>query len=80
MSPNVHACVGAGRGRRPFLIREFLAARGSNMSKIADTLGISRQVVQATVRGNRNNRKVLQLLKEMGCPEQHLSLPEDMRG
>jgi biotin operon repressor len=50
------------------------------MSKIADTLGISRQVVQATVRGNRNNRKVLQLLKEMGCPEQHLSLPEDMRG
>ncbi|WP_319543192.1 hypothetical protein [uncultured Pseudodesulfovibrio sp.] len=79
MKGNVHAGVGAGRNRRPFLIREYLAERGTNMAKIADALGVSRQAVQATVRGIKNNRKVLKHLKEMGCPEKHLSLPQDLR-
>lgn len=75
---NVHAGVGVGRDRMPFRIREFLANKRTNMTKIAEELGISHQVVQATVKGIKNNRKVLGLLQDMGCPEKYLSLPDDM--
>lgn len=78
MSSNVHAGVGAGKGRKPFRIREFLDGEGTNMAQVARKVGVSRQVVQATVRGQRNNRKVLGHLKAMGCPLTFLSLPEDM--
>lgn len=72
------AGVGVGRDRMPFRIREFLAKKRSNMSKIAKELGLSHQVVQATVKGIKNNRKVLGKLQGMGCPEKYLSLPDDM--
>lgn len=79
MNVNVHAGVGAGRNRKPYRIREFLDQQETNMTRLADELGVSRQVVQATVRGNANNRKVLKLLKAMGCPERYLSLPVDLQ-
>jgi hypothetical protein len=80
MNVNVHAGVGAGRNRQPYRIREFLDRQDTNMARLADELGISRQVVQATVRGFKNNRKVLRHLKKMGCPERYLSLPNDLQG
>lgn len=79
MKGNVHAGVGAGRYRKPYRIREFLDALGTNMAQVAHELNLSRQIVQATVRGQRNNRRVLGYLKELGCPDVYLSLPDEMQ-
>ena len=76
---NVHAAPGAGRNRKPYRIREFLDAEGKNMADIARDLGVTIQAVSATVRGSRNHRKVLVALRDMGCPLDALSLPEDLK-
>jgi len=34
--------------------------------------------VSLTIDGKKNLRKVLQYLKDQGCPEQYLALPENM--
>ncbi len=34
--------------------------------------------VSLTIDGKKNLRKVLQYLKDQGCPEQYLGLPKDM--
>lgn len=34
--------------------------------------------VSLTIDGKKNLRKVLQYLRDQGCPEQHLGLPKDM--
>ena len=75
---NIHAGVGAGKFRRPWRIREFLAGQGLQMADVGRELNISRQVVTATVSGTANNRKVLGYLQQIGCPVQYLSLPADM--
>lgn len=76
---NVHAAAGPGRHRKPYRIREYLDAKGMNMADIARELGVSIQAVSATVRGSRNHRRVLAALRDLGCPLDALSLPEDMR-
>ncbi|OEU69164.1 MAG: hypothetical protein BA863_03495 [Desulfovibrio sp. S3730MH75] len=73
------AASGAGRFRNPWAIREFLDSKGTNMSRVAVEIGLSAVIVQQTVRGVRNNKKVLAKLKELGCPVGALSLPEDMK-
>lgn len=35
--------------------------------------------VNKTLNGSRNNRVVLQYLKDQGCPERYLALPADMQ-
>ena len=35
--------------------------------------------VNKTLKGIRNNRVVLQYLREHGCPERYLALPADMQ-
>jgi len=35
--------------------------------------------VNKTLNGSRNNRVVLQYLKDRGCPERYLALPADMQ-
>ncbi|MFV0423512.1 helix-turn-helix domain-containing protein [Oleidesulfovibrio sp.] len=79
MIGNAHAATGAGIHRQPFRIREFLDARGLSMADVARQLGVSAQAVSATVRGRRNHRKVLEALRDMGCPVEVLSLPEDLK-
>ncbi|MBI9081725.1 MAG: helix-turn-helix transcriptional regulator [Pseudodesulfovibrio sp.] len=77
---NVSAALGAGRYRKPWRIREFLELLGKTQADVARDLGKSPVVVNRTVRGNINNRAVLRHLRDMGCPEKYLSLPEDMQG
>ena len=48
------------------------------MRQIAQEMGKHPQQVQETVRGIRNDREVLVRLRDMGCPEEYLSLPKDM--
>lgn len=76
---NVHAAPGAGRKRKPYRIREFLDAKGKSLTDLARELGVTVQAVSTTVRGSRNHRKVLKALRDMGCPLDALSLPEDLK-
>lgn len=75
---NVHAGTGPGKFRKPFRIREFLDSIGSNMKSVADEMGVNPSLVRDTIRGTKNNRRVLAKLQDMGCPERYLSLPDDM--
>ena len=45
---------------------------------VADDLGVASSLVQDTVRGIKNNRRVLAYLLELGCPRKFLSLPPDL--
>ena len=71
---NVHASVGAGKYREPYKIREFLAKNDLNMSKIARELKMNSSTVSHTVRGTKNNKRVLNHLKKIGCPSEFLGL------
>ena len=75
---NKHAAVGAGRNRNHWGIRAYLAEIGKNMRMVADDLGVASSLVQDTVRGIKNNRRVLAYLLELGCPRKYLSLPPDL--
>lgn len=76
---NTLAARGAGRARRPFAIREHLAGLGLTMQDVAHDLGVSGELVRATVRGAQNNEKVLRALQKLGVPESALSLPEKLK-
>lgn len=76
---NVHAGVGAGRKRKPYRIREYLSEKGLTMKAVALEIGVNPSLVQDTVKGNKNNRRVLNKLLEIGVPVEALSLPEDMQ-
>lgn len=73
------AAAGAGRARRPYIIREHLAGLGLTMVDVARDLGVSGTLVRETVRGRNNNRRVLARLQELGVPETALSLPPEFR-
>lgn len=73
------AASGAGKFRDPWAIRRCLDSKGTNMAQIARKIGVSPNLVHATVKGVRNNRRVLTALLEVGCSPKILSLPEDMK-
>lgn len=79
MTINVHAGRGAGRFRDPWSIRRTLSAQGMNMRDVALKVGVNYTQVTETVKGIRNDRKVLAYLLEIGCSAKALSLPEDMK-
>lgn len=80
MTSNPHACVGAGRNRRTWRIKEWMDAAGILQRDVADAAGLKGvATVSRTIRGSDNNRKVLSALLDMGCPERFLGLPEDMQ-
>lgn len=78
-STNLLAGVGAGRNRKPFVIKEWMFTRGLSQRQIAERLGLNKAVVSRTVFGSANNRKVLGYLRDEGCPAHALALPDDMR-
>jgi hypothetical protein len=46
---------------------------------VARTVGVSPGLVNKTIHGLNNNRRVLRELVRLGCPEKFLALPEDMQ-
>lgn len=76
---NVHAGRGAGKFRDPWEIKKFLSSIGTNMTQVSRDIGTYPQVVQETVHGSRNHRKTLAHLRDLGCPLEALSLPEDLK-
>jgi transcriptional regulator with XRE-family HTH domain len=77
LATNNLAANGAGRWRRPYVIREHLAELGMTMEDVARQLDVSGELVRATIRGRTNNHRVLRKLLELGTPEDALSLPDD---
>lgn len=73
---NEFAGVGAGRYRRPYMIREFIASKGFTMHSVSKKVGLSHTLVRETIMGAKNNKKVLNYLHELGCPDEFLSMPK----
>lgn len=68
----------AGRYRRPRRIQEVLDRQGEygmSQADLARELGVSRSLVNKTVRGQDNNRNVLKRLLAMGVHPRDLDLP-----
>jgi len=70
--------VASGKGRRPYRIKEWMAGEGLTLSRVAADLGVSTSLVGHTIYGRKNHRRVLRYLKDAGCPQNILSLPEDL--
>jgi NDP-sugar pyrophosphorylase family protein len=49
------------------------------MKAVALEMGVNPSLVQDTIRGVKNNRRVLVHLFDMGCPEDYLSLPSNVK-
>lgn len=61
-------------------IRIWMLRNGLTVNSTRKALGYRNHTpVSLTIDGKKNLRKVLAYLREMGCPEQFLALPEDMR-
>ncbi|MDY7001854.1 MAG: hypothetical protein SVS15_08760 [Thermodesulfobacteriota bacterium] len=67
-----------GRQRKPWRIREWLDEQNIQVIELAAAIGVHHSLVSATIHGRRNARCVLRYLKNKGCPEEHLALPEDL--
>lgn len=77
---NPHAAVGAGHARKPWRIKEWMDERRIRQEHVAERAGLqAKSIVSRTIRGQANNRKVLLVLLELGCPAGYLGLPEDLK-
>jgi len=71
---------GAGETRDYWAIKRWLHDRKLTLGDIAAALELtSIGLVSATIRGVRNNRRVLQWFLNNECPADILSLPDDMK-
>lgn len=70
---------GAGLHRKPFQIKEWALKNAIRFNVIAKRAEVSPEMVSRTIHGNKNNRKVLTVLRDLGCPVDYLALPEDMQ-
>jgi hypothetical protein len=69
----------AARQKMRFRIREHLERRNLNMLELARRLDVNKDVVVGTIGGDRNNRRVLQALREVGVPEKYLFDPDKLK-
>ncbi|WP_291325310.1 hypothetical protein [Desulfovibrio sp. UCD-KL4C] len=77
---NPFASVGAGRDRNPWPIKEWMDFHGIRQADIAIKAGVKgHSLVSRTIHGGANNKKVLGALRDLGCPDNILSLPEEMK-
>ena len=70
--------LGAGKDRDYWGIRRWMYERGITNAQIARDINRDATLVSMTIRGVRNSRLVLGRLRELGCPEDSLSLPSSM--
>lgn len=63
-----------------FKIDNWMRHHNLSVTKIQNELGFKNHgVVSNTIAGRKNNRKVLSLLVDKGCPRRFLDLPDDMK-
>lgn len=68
-----------GNKRRVRLIQEVLDVHHMTAKGLARDMGLSYSVVLDTMRGMRNNRKVLRRLLELGAQPEYMDLPKDLQ-
>jgi hypothetical protein len=61
------------------MIQEGLDQRCMGLKDVAQSLGVSYQLVFCTAHGRGNNRRVLRRFLELGIDPEVLDLPEDLR-
>lgn len=66
---------GVQRNRVAKKIRGHLLLKGLTATDLAGELGVSRQLVTATIRGERHSPLVLEKLRGSGVPERYLYDP-----
>lgn len=66
---------GLARNRVRRRIQEHLDRVGKSMADVGRELGVTRQLVAATVAGANHNARVLSRLRELGVPERYLFDP-----
>ena len=71
--------MGSGKFRQSFKIYEWLDMNKISIKSIASAIGITPSMVTSTIRGRKNNRRVLKKLISLGCPHDYLSLPIELR-
>lgn len=68
-----------GSNRRHRLIQEALDEHRMSAKRLAQDMGLSYSVVLETIRGRRNNRKVLRRLLALGAQPEYMDLPVDLQ-
>ena len=63
------------RSEARYAIRAVLVERGLSMSELGRRIGVSAELVSATVRGKKHSPRVLDALRGSGGPEQYLYVP-----
>jgi len=71
--------IGAGRERDYHAIKRWMDENMVTGSQVARDVGVALVNCSQVIRGLSNNRKILRRLLELGCPEDILSLPKDMK-
>jgi len=69
---------GAGKRRKPYRIKEWMAGLKLEVSHVAKDLGVHPSLVSHTIFGRKNARRVLRYLRDKGCPRAYLALPQDL--
>ena len=77
MAKYIHK-LGAGKTRDYWAIKRWMDENGVTNAQIARDISRDATLVSATIRGVRNSRMVLERLRELGCPDNSLSLPDSM--
>jgi len=70
---------GSGINRNYWAIKQWLEKENISLTDIARSLGLTVGLISHTIRGVKNNRRVLNHLCLLGCPIIFLSLPKDMQ-
>lgn len=63
---------GRGVGRNPWEIREEMAKRGLNITKLASLAQAQVNIASDTIRGIRNHARTLKVLEDLGIPKELL--------
>lgn len=80
MNANPHAGAGAGKLRDPWEIKKWMDAKPLSRHEVLAKTGLkSMSIVSRTIAGAMNNKKVLRVLAQEGCPLKALSLPKELQ-
>ena len=71
---NYNRC-GLRRFQNRYTIRAILESHGLSMAELGRRIGVSAELVSATVRGKKHSPRVLNALRDCGVPEEYLFDP-----
>ena len=70
----------SGKNSRDYhAIKKWLDKHGIRVQSLAINVGLHKTTASHTIRGFKNNRKILKYLANLGCPLSILNLPSDLK-